>query len=1617
MSPDTSSSLRHAPRSDRRPAVRPFVLLLACGIVALLASATAASRVTAQTRGTAPSGVELAFSGPSVVVRGRPMHYRGVAYRVRGLATLEPFAAAVVHARYRWGIDHATAGPTLDLHADARGRFELDITPPSTWDESLELQIEIEDGDASRTFEMPMSDRSPYALLARTDRVLYEPSEPVHVWALVRDARSQRPLVGEHVRLEVTNGPLAGSVSEVTTAADGVASATFALPEEASEGSFTVRVQVGDEVTQLHPRVGTRTYSRLFARVSTEPELAAPGTTVVALVEATTPSGAPVRDARVTLEIDGQTEITGVTDEAGVARIPFTAPSYMPGDTSAIGVSATVHHAAHGEIFAHATLRLAVPMALSMMATSRIGAGLVPEVDDTFFLVVTDGAGEPPSSSVEIEVVGPSVRGGRATVRTDAAGIAEVPARLPAGTWAPGSDDDTRTTSVLATIHGPLERTARLSIAVQPEALVLPIVQSPIVQPGGRVEVRIERRPSVQRAELVAELLDGSEIVAVRRLGAGESRLWFDVPADRIGLLSVRVRPLEGDERAEGLGTLDTFLALPPQLGFPTLSADRPRYLVGETARLDVATSPAPPGVRTFAAVMVRDLAAHDGEVPFRSFFLERAFEEAVLAPSPTGLSVVRVALAARSVADEAGGDVPALLDPLGLALGEAYDGSVGADVLRDPFPWARELERRGVADVMRTVEELLVEALENDALDDVTTGTGAQRRFEDDLLADLGGATLGGGELTIAHLEAADPSFRYETVARRVARTRWVNLSSRLAMYLDPGDDAPISARMAAREPPDRWLPRMVERGLVAASDLKDPWGHQFVLVRVASPTFALSTNAVGLELVSPGPDGRPGTADDVRDPFARVVPAGTPYAVASGEDELLRRLSLLSPYERTLEELDEAYARIMAEMSEELIGDAVHAGVSEGALGLGNIGTIGHGSGSGYGAGGGGFRGRSARAPMVRSGSAAQYAFRGLAVVMRERFPATLLFRPSVELDASGRASVEVRLADAVTSYVVEAIVWRTDGWIWSADTRIEADREIVVEAPIPEVARTDDAIALPVRVGNRGRSARTLVVSVLEAEEIGLSASEPRTITVGAGDAVVETFVVHPTREAHGHVRVAVGTPEGDALDAIRLPIEVVARTRRVRRTLEMLSLGRGVIALEVPADATMRTGLVEVRVGEGLVVPPGARVFQHWAHVAGDPRVPSEPLDVTSEAELAWRVGVRWMADDVDDRLMSEAIDRLSRSLDQAVGEGTEPMARTAAVSRTLLALSPASITPDALARRPSGERLGELIARARGLVAENAAQITDDAGVLVLASAALAWSGHGDGSEVLANELSRRAERSIVSLGEDVFVASGSDPIGASALLALADARLGRPQRALAVISTLSRWTQGGLSMTDEQRAYTRVATAAVAARSRRATQITATLDGRSETRPAEDVVHLELHPLSMPGAHRLEIALDAEALVSARAVVTYGAPWPTAVVRGPFALALEGEVGALDATSELVLVVRNTTPRTVPVPIVEIDLPTGAELTAQGRTSIAARAGRAPDRTGDVLTITMTPLPPGAERRIPLPLRWSVGGTLVGLGVAAFAADRPDRATILPPRPVTIAPREEGGAR
>lgn len=1593
------------PASVSTNAVRGGALGAAC-FAAIIAFAFGPSEARAQ--GTAWTGYELALEGSPTVPADRIARVRGTAYRVRGLAELVRFSGRV-RARFAWVDEGRRDGAWVNVQTDAQGRFVAEIRTPLAPATPAPARLEFEVGPegSARTIEVPIRLRSAEQVTLYTDRRLYEPGEPVHVWALVRDAASGRPIDGESVEIAVSGMPMPPAEGVFTASNAGVVHWELEVPDDAPEGPMRVDVRVpGQTQVSTSFRVGTRTYERLFGHLTVEPETVAPGAAARVLVHLTTTSGAPVRDAAVSVTVDDQEAITGTTDAAGEATIEVTSPFYLVHSSGWVPVTAEISHPAHGSVRAFDRMHLAVPLSLRAEATPRHGA-LVPEIDDVLFVHVHDDLGNPPAQPTEVTVTGAAVRGGRATVTTDPNGLCEVPVRLPRG--AASGDGDTPRTSVRVQIAGPLERLARLSIPVARDAEVAPTPSADIVEPGSRLDVAIARRPSANASPVVLELLgEHEQRLAVRWLPPRANRVQIDVPANVVGLTVLRARAVHDDESHEGTGAQATVLVRPPDPDFVRVEPERARWTVGETARVTLRTGAGGPA--RFAAVLVRDLAAHGGETAFQEAFLGTRFDQAIQAPTDeAGRRLVAAAMAAVTERDGAPREARPLVDGLGLPVND--DGTSARRTLRDPWPAARELSRRGVGAAMRALEAHLAGALEGGDLDGVTRLTGRRRALRDDLLADEDGMrTLGDGVLTPEILEAADPAFTYDHVATRVARARLVRLLVALALYLDPGDEASPAARMAAREPSSRWLARMVERGVIGAHDLDDPWGNRFALRASRNPALVLSTHATGLELASPGPDGRFGTRDDVRDPFARAVPTRTPYALASGEDALIRQLALLTATSRTLELLAEAYRRVSAEMREEEIGDAVAAETSEGTIGLGNLGTIGHGggggSGSGYGHGGLGLRQR--RSPRVRTGSA-----RGLgsiAALVRERFPPTLLFRPSLVVDPSGTTEVSIPLADAVTTYLVEAIVWREDGWITSGRTRIEVDRDVVVEAPVPPIAHRGDVVRLPLRVANRGAEARTLAVHLEGDEALGVASTDPVEVTVPAGDAVVVPIELRPAQVGEGRL-TAVVSGGGEPVDAVRRPMRVIAPARRVELERTRFARGRGRVLLTVPTRADAREGAVEVVAGPALFGGEGAAPWAHWIGPGVDTVQPVERALRTSmrrqPAQLAFAIGRAWSDDGVSDAQITRFVERLTRELDNQ-GRRDDELARerlTQLQGWALLGLAPA------LAGGREVQALDDLVIRLREQVAAGALARDDDPQTAAVAAAALAWTARDESGREEATELARRLSRSAVEVGPDRWLATERRPVRSTILHAMTEVALGRERSAFALLGTVARWADRESGLRGDERGLARAAL-------RRLTsgaapeEVTVTVDGESQTLLLEDGSGvLAMETLAAPGRH--EIAIDARgAPVLVRARARYGMPWDVAPEeRGPLTLSIEGETGDLDDTAELELTVRNRAPRTLRRPLVEIELPTGAELTERDRARMADRRVRV-ERGGGVLTLHLPPMRPGNELTVPLPLRWGVAGELLGLGVSAYSADRPEAATVLAPRTLEI----EGGA-
>jgi hypothetical protein len=1712
--------------------VRPLRFLrlqTALGLLALALVTSLPPPHDARADEPAGSGYELALFGTPQAHYGGVLRVGGIAYEVRGLAELMPLAQGEVVATLttvsdtRTGARSTVTSQTVTPGAGARFDVALEVPERALVAPQLELLVRRR-GDVGREFVWPLFFGPPITLDLLTDRVLYEPGEPVRVWSRLVRLDDGAPVGGRSVTLGLY-GPGGERLAEraVTTSDAGLATLEVPLAASAAEGPYRVSAQTIGGVsmagTTRTVRVGRRTVERLLVTATLDQAVVPPSGTLSGRVDVRTPSGAAVRGARVTVRVAGRDEpLALTTDGAGAAHFRTTAPAFLQGDLATGVVDVEVVHPAHGALRTRATYQLA--RVEWIVAATPASGGLVPETDADLFLAVSDPRGRPAPANTAIVAKGPGVRAGSQQATTDAHGLAVVPMRLPRGAAATLTGGGAGcagqvATLVEVTIATARPLTARVCVRVAPEAQVGVRVKAPVVAVGGEVGFEVQRRDAARGRPVRVEALAGARTVAATWLEGAATQGAITLPPGLAGIVRLRARALSPENvlapaeepvhAGTGTGALDAVLVRPADAFALRVETDEEPAQVRSRARVTLRADSPREG---WAALVARDLAAHGGETPWSLAWLGGVLQAAAADPAAPGSErALRAALAATLTPDSEPGRPPALMPRPGM-VGRWYGPQVAEarGQMRDPVALRGELLRRGVALPMLALERAL------DALD----GSEAARRglvaqtaagidfdsnaianvIERGMLAPVHARTLGDAPLTVALLKQADASFTFDTVARRVTRARLVRLLLALARLGNPDDVN--AARAAAGEPPERWLSTLVRLGLVPANTLVDAWGRPFAFRRVTTgtPAIVVAQAAPGWECASAGPDGRFGTGDDVRDPFARAVPRGTPYAVASGEDALMGRLAALGPGARVLLAMAEAYDAVALATREEARRGVVSATVSEempapsegyaGEMAADEaFGEGGSGGGMGMGRGMASRRAMPAMAPApapaapgarmraeqdgadgddARNASEARPNSGGsrlatMGELVRERFPATLFVADEVPLARGGTTVVDVQVADALTTYVVEAIAWTRSGWTTSASGELRVDQAAMVDAPVPPFATAGDVLRLPVRLANRTR--RPLEARVEVAAEGGLTvtAPGPQTVTVPPEDSVDVPVEVRVGSEGEGSLVIrAVRAADGSPLDAVRRPLRVWADARRVTLSDERLLEGEAVFAWEQPTGASARgPGELRVTAGDALfgdVVAWGEAGHGDaaaWALLVGGRTVP-EALRGESRARLAgegdddlthgWdlgyvarAVGVAWSDEALGDARLRAGMRALGAMLD---AQGPDPRPRPfdeervmppgggdpntlVLHARALAMLSPAL---RAAARRPAIESdLRRLVGRLRARVASEGAALSESPARAAMGAAALALTATPGTPDARARELLRRAERGVVTVGARAFLdvddgaLTTASRVGPTAWLTIARALLTGRDEALAPLRTLIAQRQGAPRWDDEARMAASAALALVAGREG-ARGVRVRVDGvdvavREEPHAAVAV----LETVARPGAHRVTVAAAPGSLALALLEVRYGLPWDARPARrAPIDVTLDGEPGPRDARAGLALTVKNRGARVLSSPLVEVDLPAGAELDEPARERLAALTATAPALDGRTLRLRLRPLAPGGFVRVPLPIRFSTGGALRGLGVTAWddaseAGLAGPPLALLPSRTITIADR------
>lgn len=158
-----------------------------------------------------------------------------------------------------------------------------------------------------------------------------------------------------------------------------------------------------------------------------------------------------------------------------------------------------------------------------------------------------------------------------------------------------------------------------------------------------------------------------------------------------------------------------------------------------------------------------------------------------------------------------------------------------------------------------------------------------------------------------------------------------------------------------------------------------------------------------------------------------------------------------------------------------------------------------------------------------------------------LREYFPETLVWQPSLETDKQGRAQLKFKLADNITTWKMSVIGSTEDGEIGTAETEIKAFQPFFVEHDPPRVLTEGDQISLPIVLRNYLERAQTVDLEIKPESWFALQGSARQRANVPAGDAARQTFELKAVASVKdGKQRVTARSSE--ASDAIEKPVTV-------------------------------------------------------------------------------------------------------------------------------------------------------------------------------------------------------------------------------------------------------------------------------------------------------------------------------------------------------------------------------------------------------------------------------------------------------------------------------------------
>jgi hypothetical protein len=212
-----------------------------------------------------------------------------------------------------------------------------------------------------------------------------------------------------------------------------------------------------------------------------------------------------------------------------------------------------------------------------------------------------------------------------------------------------------------------------------------------------------------------------------------------------------------------------------------------------------------------------------------------------------------------------------------------------------------------------------------------------------------------------------------------------------------------------------------------------------------------------------------------------------------------------------------------------------------------------------------------------------------------LRKDFRVLAFWLGSVATDAGGRANVEVKLPESLTTYRIMAVAGDLQSRFGSADSQVRINKPVTLKAAFPRFLAVGDKAFFGAVVTSQLKQPGTATVTLksLDPNVLEITGASQQTTAIEAGGSVEVRF--DATARSIGRARVQVAVRVGNETDAFEdvVPVEVLASPETVaaygeagdtRQTAsEKLAIPTGVVpgfgGLHVELSSTAMVGLAE------------------------------------------------------------------------------------------------------------------------------------------------------------------------------------------------------------------------------------------------------------------------------------------------------------------------------------------------------------------------------------------------------------------------------------------------------